>query len=93
MTDRDQWDGGQGVNRLPEEELERVPRCRIPQEELTDAFAIAEKYDFNTVQDAFLFKDLALRGALELKHLEYADAITKQMSVLVDAQNLIARKD
>lgn len=73
-----------------------VPRCRISQEELTApraAFTIAEKYDFNTVQDAFLFKDLALRGALDLKHLKYADSIAKQMKILNEAQMLIVRKD
>lgn len=69
-----------------------VPRCRIPQDELVDPHKIAEKYDFNTIQEAFMFKDRALRGALDLKHLQYADSIAKQMKILVSAQMLITRK-
>ena len=87
MTTKNQWDKDQV------EEPGQVPRCRIPQDELVDPFHIARTYDFNTIQEAFMFKDRALRGALDLKHLEYADSIAKQMKVLVSAQVLITRKD
>ena len=79
----------------------RTPRCRIPQTDLVDPFIVADKYSYKTVQEAFEFKQRAVQGALHLSklrgplkamHLVYADSITKQMRVLVEAQTLINRE-
>ena len=71
----------------------KTPRCRIPQNEITDPRYLAAAYSGEVIAEAYLFKHAAYKGAKELGHTELALAIQKQMSVLTGALTISREED
>ena len=70
---------------MSEEKKPKIPRCGIPQNEITDPRYLAIAYSGEILAEAYLFKRAAKKGSVELGHMELALSIQKQMDVLSGA--------